>query len=297
MIARVDSFWPPLGGEGLGGQPEDRSVNAMPSRNNGFQLNTGDAEILRYVHELRMAHIDHLASLTARSQKALSRRLLKLQQQRYLTCITRRPQKHVYAIGSEAAPVLIEHGLAPQELASKRLRYSELKELFIKHSLLVSDVHAKLFAQTRSGPLKLVHWQEGPSLWDHVAVQDAQGREASLPIRPDAWFTLQHVARPEGKNKLHFFLEADRSTMSHARMQQKIVAYLTWFQKELHKKKHRGMAFFQVVTVTETRGRAKSLASELHKIIPAPSRRWYPFVAIEDLAAPALLPTTSAGTV
>jgi hypothetical protein len=256
-----------------------------------FQLNGGDVEILRVVHELRMAHIGHLRVLTGRSAKALSRRLLKLHQERYLSCITRRPQKHVYAIGPEAIPVLIEHGLAPQELERKRLRHQELKELFIKHSLHVVDIHAKLLVQTREGPLKLSHWQEGPALWDHVKVSTDDHRgEMALPVRPDAWFTLQHVERPEGKNKLHFFLEADRSTMSHARMEQKIRAYINYFQKELHKKKYVGMRFFHVLTVTESRARARSLATELGDTIPPATRAWYPFIALEDLTVAMLLP-------
>lgn len=265
----------------------------MPSRN-GIQLNTGDIEILRYVHELRMAHAEHLTSLTERSYKALARRLLKLRQERYLTRITRRPQKHVYAIGPEGISVLIEQGLAPQEIAGRRVRHQELKELFIKHFLLVVDVHVKLLLQTRSGPVKLVHWQEGPSLWDQVKViSDNQSREVTLPVRPDAWLTLQHSERPEGKNKLHFFLEADRSTMSHARMEQKIRAYLNYFQKELHKKKYPGMRFFHVLTVTESRGRASSLAAEMLEAMPPATRAWYPFVAFEDLTIPALLPAAA----
>ena len=88
----------------------------MPAKD-GFALTSGDMELLRWTHELRIATIDHLAALSGRSQKALSRRLLKLQENRYLACLTRRPQKHVYAVGAEGVPVLIEHGYAPQDLA------------------------------------------------------------------------------------------------------------------------------------------------------------------------------------
>ena len=106
-----------------------------------FQLTDGDIEILRFVHELRIAHIDHIAALCMRSYKALARRILKLYYHRYLACITKRPQKHVYAIGTEGVPVLIEHGYAPSDIGEKRLRHAELKDLAIKHFLHVVGIH------------------------------------------------------------------------------------------------------------------------------------------------------------
>jgi len=45
-----------------------------------------------------------------------------------------------------------------------------------------------------------------------------------------------------------------------------------------------GIRFFQVAPVTETRSRAASLAGDLQPLIPAASRRAYPFVAFADLA-------------
>ena len=265
----------------------------MPTKD-GFQLTDDDTELLHFVHELRIATIDHLAALSGRSQKALSRRLLKLQENRYLACLTRRPQKHVYAVGAEGVPVLIEHGYAPQDLAEKRIRHYELKEIAIRHFLFVVDIHVKLLVLTRTGPIKLVNWREGPSLWDHAPARDGEGREVDTPVRPDAWFTLQHTERPEGKNKRHFFLEADRSTMSHARMAAKVNGYVNYFQKGLYVRKYPGMKFFQVATVTETRARAERLREDLQGIIPPASRSAYPFVAFEDLTIESLIPPAAA---
>jgi hypothetical protein len=45
---------------------------------------------------------------------------------------------------------------------------------------------------------------EGPALWDSVAAKDEQGSEIMLPVRPDAWMTLQNIDLPDGKNKFHF---------------------------------------------------------------------------------------------
>jgi hypothetical protein len=49
-------------------------------------------------------------------------------------------------------------------------------------------------------------------------------------VWPDIWFTLKHTAFPEGKNKFHFFVEADRRTMSHEPMWDKVRGYTAYFQ-------------------------------------------------------------------
>jgi hypothetical protein len=256
----------------------------------GFQLTEDDIEILHRVFDLRVAHIDHLSALTARSQKALSRRLFKLTERRFLARIERRPEKHLYAIGPVGVPVLIEHGYAPRDLAAKRLRHGELKEIFLRHLLFVVDIHVKLLWLTRQGPVKLTNWQEGPVLWDAVTIRDPDGRGVTLPIRPDASFTLSDTRRPSGKDRFYFFLEADRSTMSHARMTQKIIGYLNYFQQALYRRKYPGLKTFGVATITETRARAASLSADLAQILPSASRRAYRFTAFEDLSLAALVP-------
>ena len=88
---------------------------------NGFELQDSDIELLHFVYDLRIATIDHLAALSGRSVRALWGRLLKLKERRYLAYVARFMQKQVYGVGSKAAPVLIEHGYAPQDLANRRL--------------------------------------------------------------------------------------------------------------------------------------------------------------------------------
>ena len=92
----------------------------MPAKS-GFQLQDGDIELLHSVYELRIATIDHLAALSGRSVRALWGRLHKLKERRYLTTVARFMQKQVYALGSEAKPVLVEHGYAPRDFAERRL--------------------------------------------------------------------------------------------------------------------------------------------------------------------------------
>jgi hypothetical protein len=145
---------------------------------------------------------------------------------------------------------------------------------------------------TRTGPIRLTHWQEGRALWDSVAGPEG---EPPIPIRPDAYFTLKHMGRPEGKNAFHIFLEADRSTMSHERMAGKINGYVRYHERRLHARKYPGMHSFLVATVTESRSRAQELRKDLHPLIPrSASRDAYLFIPFENLSLTSLLPKAAA---
>jgi hypothetical protein len=259
----------------------------MPAKN-GFELQDSDIELLHFVYQLRLATIDHLSALTGRSVRALWGRLHKLRERRYLATIARLMQKHVYAVGSAGIPVLVEHGYAPKELSAKRLRHHEFTEIGIRHSLFIADIHTRLVLLTKAGPIALGHWEEGMTLWD--IVPGGEGNPA-IPVRPDAYFLLKHPGLPEGKNRFHIFLEADRSTMSHERMAAKIAAYVAYYDQRLHAQKYPGMRSFLVATLTETRSRAEELRKDLHPLIPrSAARDAYLFIAYEDLTLRSLLP-------
>lgn len=251
----------------------------------GFQFNERDAEIVHYVYQLRVATLDHLVALTNRSHKALERRLQKLREERYLVRLKPPPQKGLYLIGPESVPVLVEGGYAPHELAEKRRRETEWKDLMIPHALLVSSIHTKLLLLARHGSVTLEHWQhDEPSLWDSVETLTY----GKLPIRPDAYFILRPAGRPAEKNQRHFFLEADVGTMSHTRIAKKIHAYTAYHQQQRHVAKF-GMDYFHVAVITQTKVRAENLRGSLYPTMSTPQRQAYHFLALEELSLNALL--------
>ena len=250
---------------------------------NGFQLVETDLPLLQYVYELRLATIEHLAALAGRSYKRTADRLAELEKRKYLACIARRPHKHVYAIGREGVPLLIEQGYAPRELADRRLRHNELKDLGIRHAVFIADIHVKLLQLTRARSFALSHWVEGQSLWDRVTTS----ANVTIPIRPDALFT---ITWPGGKGKAHFFLEADRGTIAHSRMREKVSGYAAYFQQQRHVKKYEGMKVFRVATITETSGRAEGLAGEFRSMMPATWLPAYPVISFENLTLERLMP-------
>jgi hypothetical protein len=266
----------------------------MPAKN-GFQIQNGDIELVHAVHQLRVARLDHLSSLSGRSEKTLRARVLKLTRRRYLAIVVRFLQKHVYVLGPEAAPLLIEAGFAPHSIATRRVRDQELRPTTINHLLFVSDILTKLILQARTSLIKIEDCQhDGPPLWDHATGHDREGREIALPIRPDVKLALKDTTRPEGRNVADFFVEADRGTMSGERMEEKFRAYLAYYKQQRYLQKYPGMKMFQVLTVTETRSRARYLGAHLAPILPTgPARRAYHFIAFEDLALDALFPQRS----
>jgi hypothetical protein len=189
----------------------------------------------------------------------------------------------VYAIGSEGVEALIECGFAPSELALKRLRHNELKELGLRHAVFVSDIHVRLLQLTRAQSRELSQWVEGPSLWDRVTTSS----NVVIPIRPDALFT---ISGPAGKGSAHLFLEADRGSMAHSRLRAKWTGFAAYFQQQRHVTKYPGMKVFRVATITETRGRAQALAVELRTLMPAAWLAAYPVLAFEDLTLERLMP-------
>jgi hypothetical protein len=251
----------------------------------GFQFNERDAEIVQYIYQLRVATLDHLAALTNRSQKTLERRVPKLRDEHYLVRLKPRPHKGLYVLGPAGVSALIEGGYAPHELAGKRRRETEWKDLLIPHALLVAGIHAKLLLLSRDGPVKLSQWRhDEPSMWDSVETLN----DGKLPVRPDAYFVLRDTHRPGAENLSHFFLEADVGTMSHTRIAQKIKAYSAYHQQQRHLAKF-GMNYFQVAIVTQTNARAENLRAELHAAMSSSQRRAYHFIPLDDLTFDALL--------
>jgi hypothetical protein len=253
----------------------------------GFELQDGDIELLHFVFQLRIATIDHLAALSGRSVRALWGRLLKLKERRYLASVSRFMQRNVYAIGTLGVAAMIEHGYAPADLAEKRLRHNELTEIGIRHSLFVADIHMRMLLLTRSSPTTLSQWVEGQQLWDTVPGPEG---ESTIPIRPDAYFVLRNSELPQGRQNVHVFLEADRSTMAHTRIAAKIQGYLTYHGLRRHIIKYPGMQSFIVMTITQTRSRADELRRDLHPLIPRAAQLAYPFIAFEDLTLERLAP-------
>jgi hypothetical protein len=249
---------------------------------NGFTLTENDIEILKQVYEHRLLQVDHLIALTERPHKQLHRRLLKLIERNYLARIVLPAQKHIYTLGRAAAPALVEQGIAPKELIDFRLRHHELKELFLKHTMMIVEIHATLELAARNSHIKLAAWKEGEEIYDSINVSE-HGRQRRLPVRPDGFFTLQDTNRPPDRNRIHFMLEADRSTTTQTRFKDKIVAYWNYLQSGKQEQRY-GIKHFRVVTVTLTDARAANLAQMAVEVTPPQLRKFFLFTSLKHFS-------------
>ena len=262
---------------------EERGESYSPPVSYSVAITPGDVDIFKLISEYRFLHREHISALTGRDSKRIHRRLYKLLDAGHLSRIVLPQQKHIYALGKAALQVLVEEGSADLELLDKRLRYHELKPFFLNHEMMIVDFHVILSLATPGSVLRLVSWREGSGLYDSVKVADQNGL-VKLPIRPDAFFTIEDSRRPVGANRFHFFLEADRATTrDHARFMQKIRGYWHYLERGLHERKF-GIKNFRVLVVTKTSERAENLANATNEILREGARKHFLFTWSENFS-------------
>jgi hypothetical protein len=261
---------------------EDLEVDEDGDDGARLAITTGDITIFKLICEFRFLRREHLSRLTGRPAKRLHRRLHKLVSAGYLASIRLPQQKHIYSLGRAASHVLVEEGIADDNLLAERLRVHELKELFLRHEMMIVDIHVLLSLAGNKGALRPIAWREGRELFDSVMVADHDGL-TKLPIRPDVFFTLEDSRRPAGANRAHFFLEADRSTATQTRFKDKIRAYWHYLEQGLHTKKF-DIKNFRMVTVTLTHERAKNLCDLAASVLPERARKYYLFASLKNFS-------------
>lgn len=261
-------------------------VKSDAPRKRGFALVPGDVAIFKLLHEFRFLRCEDVAALSGRHQMSIFRRLFKLAQERYVTVVRLPLQKHVYGLAKRAIPVLVEEGIASQDLLGRRIRTSELTEFWFKHEMMLVDLHVMLTIASRNAdaPLELAHWREGKELWGSVSYMSPRGK-TPLPFRPDGFFSLIDRRRP-GRQGGNFFLEADRAKESHADFSEKLLAYWHYHDQKRHKEKF-GIETFRVLTVTVNQRRADELcrmtAAVPTSILPERARKYFLYTSLQSL--------------
>lgn len=238
-----------------------------------FVLQERDHEIIRLVSQHRVISSDDLQLLVAGSNQTVLRRLQKLFHNGYLD----RPRRQrlrgnaamVYAIGQKGAELLArESGQRPSSDWSEKNR--QLGASYLEHSLIVSRFQAALrFALQAQGSASLERWIADGVIRDSVSVEHETSTER-IPIAPDAFFTLRLLNEPEGRNRIHVFLEADRGTMTTKRFLNKMRGYWHWWRSG--RQEQLGIKNFLVLTVSRTTERSTNL-SAVTRELDAPKHR------------------------
>ena len=265
----------------------------------GFRLTDRDRASLRIIFENRWITAEMLQDLlspvplTQRQQEALSRlRAVKQANakgppQRIKREIRRRLQlmyHHgyvqrkkladgepiAYTLGNKGAEDLtLYYGIDRREI-DWTTRSRESSERYIQHTLMVTRFRHAIEVSLRDLPaLTLELWEPGGAFHAKVQYEDrVKTREGTRTqvvdgtVKPDSLFLLSH-----GAKGIHYFPEADRSTMSNARYLAKLKAYYAFWATYVRDAKS-PIKQMRVLTITRSEERKHNLRKIADEVSP-----------------------------
>jgi hypothetical protein len=246
-----------------------------------MELTERDHEILRQVDRHRFLRSSHVLSLVPGSSQQILRRLKLLYHHGYLE----RPRSQldyyhqggsremVYGLGNRATALLGTDGEA---------RWNEknaaVKQIFLEHSLLVSDFMVTTELACRKANIRFINQLD-------LAQELRAGRKRELfewtvkiwngiklTAAPDEVFAVEWTGAAGMRQRSYFFLEADRGTMPVIRKSlyqtsfyRKLLAYEATWKQLIHEKRF-GFPRFRVLTVTTTPTRVRNITSACTKL-------------------------------
>ncbi|MEP0826924.1 MAG: replication-relaxation family protein [bacterium] len=231
-----------------------------------FSQNSRDIKILETVYDYRYMSVELLVALLGEppdpdrqygfSESALRARCQKLRMHGYLKWQflhdlptgrgyhTARPA--VYSLGPAAIPTISERNGIEQNELRTIIKRNTVGSFFLRHSLGISKFRVcltlacretqKTNASQDGKTIEIGAWfQEG--LNDKVTVL-TEGVPETIPVAPDAFFSLI-VTEPGGKRKVsHFALEYDRGTMPMTDIVRKARGYWHYLDQKLYRRKY-----------------------------------------------------------
>lgn len=227
-----------------------------------MRLTTRDRNIIQAVYRMGMLSSEHIEVLFFSSstpgersrRSACQRRLQLLYHHQFLKRVIRPlipgegRAPFVYALdGAGASLIASELGVDRANLTLKGTDEHQ-SNLFVEHSLAINDLRVALILLCRKEGWQIAHWVTDTAFKskEYQNKVPFHRRGARLErVYPDGYFRLSVGAGREA----HYFLEVDRGTMSNARWQRKVRAYLSFRASGLSER-HYGTRNFRVLTVT-----------------------------------------------
>ena len=213
------------------GKQRRRLFQRLESNLPPLEITKRDLAILELVGDYRFLNTEQIQALVGGSKHNVTERLSRLFHHAYLD----RPV-HQRELRSEGYRQII-YALAPKglrllastqgEQARKASRLAEsnrsAKRYYMAHTLMVSQFRVCLTLACRAnGHIRVRGWRV-----PHAPLAKVLVGRRHVAVIPDAQFTLE----AEDGYVAHFFLEADRGTMSHKRFLMKLQAY--WGMRSL----------------------------------------------------------------
>jgi hypothetical protein len=271
------------------------SADARPA----FRLTARDRESLKIIFENRWITAEMLQDLltpvhlTEPQQEALDRLIAAKKAsaagppQRIKRGIRRRlqylyhhgyVQRHkladgepiAYTLGNKGAEELtLYYGIDRKEI-DWTTRSRESSERYIRHTLMVTSLrHAVLVALRDRPDVTLKLWEPDGAFQAKVQYEDTvrttggtRTQVVEGTVKPDSLFLLLH--REKG---IHYFPEADRSTMSNARFLAKLKAYYAFWATYV-REGGSPIKQMRVLTITRSEERKKNLREIADQVSP-----------------------------
>jgi Replication-relaxation len=273
-----------------------------------FRLTDRDRELLRVIFEYRYITADMLQDLappvvlSQRQQEALDkliaakkatiadpatserhprtkREILRRLQMLYHHGYVQRHklsdgESIAYALGNKGADELVLYYGIDRQKIDWTTKNREAGERYIRHGLMVSRFRHAIELTLRQLPgAALDFWEPSGVFKAPVQYEDAvrtrEGLRTQLVdgvVIPDGLFKVTGGGKP-----IHYFLEADRSTMSNARYLAKLKSYFAFYSTYVHDhdgKQPSGITQMRVLTITLSEERKKNLRKIAQEVSP-----------------------------
>jgi hypothetical protein len=250
---------------------------AQPASENSLSLSQSDFDILfaLSLKGYRFLTCHHLSMLYFGSEDECQARMAKLCQtgivsRLFVPTTDQKKQEAVYTLTRAGAQELARfQGINSLGLASFR----KPSYLFLEHALRISDFMCSVEAALRRAGTCLLLWKSERQL------KSPRGRPLrvphpfelgeKIPVIPDGLFSLRI-----GNQDEHFFLEADRGTMSIFAMRNKMLGYVQLYRKRLYRDAFH-IPHFRVLVVTSTLFRRERLCQALREIGYCQNMFWF----------------------
>ena len=264
-------------------RPRFKRVAEIPR----IHLTDRDCEIIQHIQRHRFLRSSHILALIPGSPQQLLRRLQLLYHHGYL----QRPRAQidyyhqggscclVYGLGNKGVVLLKQRLQLPFHRLDWSAKNAAVGRMFLEHALVVSDVMVAVeLACRQSGRVRLLTGDEIPLPAETRNRREPFRWRVNLPDRqklgviPDRAFALEFADQPKDRNRLLYFLEADRATMpverhnlAQSSFHRKLLAYEATWAQGLHQSRF-GFHRFRVLTVTTRAARVGSLVAACRQL-------------------------------
>lgn len=210
-----------------------------------LRIQPRDLAILADIADYRFLDAEQILALHPGSLRNVQNRLSLLYHSGFVDrpssqkLFARSGKYFIYAIGDKGA-----------DLLSRERPKGEVAFPYLAHAMMISRFRSvlSLALKKHADEPKLTRWVQGYELKDLLS---ARGEKTELV--PDAFFSVEHKG-----DMLHFFLEADRGTMTRERVLDKMKTYWRWWRERRCEKKLE-ISRFRVLTIAPSEGRSENL--------------------------------------